>query len=509
MGATAAVNDERPAWTTWQVATAPTLPSNEITKSRATSGAAVLSNAGFNHRPLPLRSHRQIVAPAPAIPSPRRSMRTTCRCSPMRVQTRTLIPTWTTRAWVAARTLTWTISPPRSAKDARPLSSRIPTRRPWWYGGSCRGRSWRSPWTRTKSRLAGPPTWGWRHSRRATIFVFTPRPPLCRTTRPNLSWHTRTAPPCLCPTPLTAWPDLTWAGRAEAVDRCRGTLSFHRRYTRRCPRTRLYRPITTASDFSPALRPPPTILSSRGSRLCSCTRSPGHCPATTLSPKRPKLTANWPPPRRSGRAIVTRQTFPWPVAVIPTRVCLIRFDRPPSSLSLRAEQTFSHYTVSDHGFPGSSSCPRRFSRSFWKKGFLGDRYLWSRTWSRRTKQHPFAFCCSRSRVSLSYHRIRDCYISYFRLSMRTRPTRTVNVILFSIQKTTTVCRDNISSRSSISNVSSYTICKSHLLAYCLPASRAPIQLIRIMNILQWTYPVRRESLLALLVNCYYNTCKTR
>lgn len=196
---------------------------------------------------------------------------------------------------------------------------------------------------------------------------------------------------------------------------------------------------------------------------------------------------------------MTRQTFPWPVAVIPTRVCLIRFDRPPSSLSLRAEQTFSRYTVSDHGFPGSSSCPRRFSRSFWKKGFLGDRYLWSRTWSRRTKQHPFAFCCSRSRVSLSYHRIRGCYISYFRLSMRTRPTRTVNVILFSIQKTTTVCRDNISSRSSISNVSSYAICKSHLLAYCLPASRAPIQLIRIMNILQWTYPVRHESSIAIII----------
>lgn len=66
-------------------------------------------------------------------------------------------------------------------------------------------------------------------------------------------------------------------------------------------------------------------------------------------------------------------------------------------------------------FPGSSSCPRRFSRSFLKKGFLGDRCSPIANVVRRTKQHPFAFCCSSSRVSLSYHRIRGYYISYFRL----------------------------------------------------------------------------------------------
>lgn len=41
----------------------------------------------------------------------------------------------------------------------------------------------------------------------------------------------------------------------------------------------------------------------------------------------------------------------------------------------------------------------------------------------------------------------------------------------------TVCRDNTFSRSSISNVSSYTICKSHLTSsrvLSVPASRAPI-----------------------------------
>lgn len=69
---------------------------------------------------------------------------------------------------------------------------------------------------------------------------------------------------------------------------------------------------------------------------------------------------------------MTRQTFPWPVAVIPTRVCLIRFDRPPSSLSLRAEQTFSRYSP----FPITDFLDRRRAHDasrdlFEKKVFSG------------------------------------------------------------------------------------------------------------------------------------------
>lgn len=48
---------------------------------------------------------------------------------------------------------------------------------------------------------------------------------------------------------------------------------------------------------------------------------------------------------------MTRQTFPWPVAVTPTRVCLIRSIRfLPSSLSLRAEQTFHVYRFRSRSF---------------------------------------------------------------------------------------------------------------------------------------------------------------
>lgn len=104
-GAMEAVNGERPAWTTWPVAAPPTSSSSETTRSLR-SGAAVPSNAVFNRRPRRSRFHRQTVAPAPAIPFLRRSMRTTCRCSPIQIRTRALtIRAWT-RAWAPARTLT-------------------------------------------------------------------------------------------------------------------------------------------------------------------------------------------------------------------------------------------------------------------------------------------------------------------------------------------------------------------------------------------------------------------
>lgn len=72
------------------------------------------------------------------------------------------------------------------------------------------------------------------------------------------------------------------------------------------------------------------------------------------------------------------------------------------------------YTVSDH-VSWIVVVPTTLLEIFFKKSFLGDRCSPIANVVRRTKQHPFAFCCSSSRVSLSYHRIRGYYISHFRL----------------------------------------------------------------------------------------------
>lgn len=101
--------------------------------------------------------------------------------------------------------------------------------------------------------------------------------------------------------------------------------------------------------------------------------------------------------------------------MIPTRVCLTRDLVRSSTLFALAPRRANVTLFPDHGFPGSSFVPTTASRDLFerRKGFLGDR-------------------CSRMRVSLSHHRIKELHITLSIRSMRTRPTRTV--ILFSIHK---------------------------------------------------------------------------
>lgn len=176
---------------------------------------------------------------------------------------------------------------------------------------------------------------------------------------------------------------------------------------------------------------------------------------------------------------MTRQTFPWPVAVTPTRVCLIRSIRfLPSSLSLRAEQTFHVY---------------RFRSRSWIIVVTKRREKTLPRGSLSLSPNVVAWCIERNNIRLRfvvrviyrYHAIVSDLITYHTFDYHPEHVRHVR-ILFYFRYKNTVCRDNTFSRSSISNVSSYTICKSHLTSsrvLSVPASRAPIhRFVRIMNI---------------------------
>lgn len=135
------------------------------------------------------------------------------------------------------------------------------------------------------------------------------------------------------------------------------------------------------------------------------------------------------------------------------------FDRPPSSLSLRAEQTLHCFLITD--FLDRRSCPRLLLEIFLKE------------------EKVFSGIVVRACACHYRTIVLRGYITYHTFdSIHENTSDTYGHFIFDTQKKPPPSvATNILSRSSILNVSSYTTCKSHL-AYCLPASRAPIQLIR-------------------------------
>lgn len=174
---------------------------------------------------------------------------------------------------------------------------------------------------------------------------------------------------------------------------------------------------------------------------------------------------------------MTRQTFPWPVAVTPTRVCLIRSIRfLPSSLSLRAEQTFHVYRFRSRSFIHCRH--EREKRENVASGIVVSLSLSRRTWLRGALNETTSVCVL---LFALYIVIMPSYriLLHIILSIITHENTSDTYGFYFIFENTknTVCRDNTFSRSSISNVSSYTICKSHLTSsrvLSVPASRAPI-----------------------------------